>query len=214
MPLAAKIAPLPPKSDRKNRIARVSAKRPKEDKKAKEDRDEEDGIEPEEVPEAETPEAKPSRPDNGTYLSMYFKDMAMLDVLRPEEEFTSAREIETLEIMLWETVLSHAPVIGRVIEAIATVPDYVATAELKALAKSASPRSGAASSVVRRRPIFESGPYFFLSSRICAVIVFHCRVSSPSSRSIAACSAVSSPCSRAICASSSRLRLRSLVSST
>ena len=140
MPLAAKIAPLPPKQDpkgRKNRIARVSAKRPKEDRKAKEDRDEEDGIEPEEVAETETTEAKPSRPDSGTYLSMYFRDMAMLDVLRPEEEFTSAREIETLEIMLWETVLSHAPVIGRVIEAIATVPDYVATSEIKALGRSA-----------------------------------------------------------------------------
>jgi RNA polymerase primary sigma factor len=137
MPLAAKIAPLPLKQDpksRKNRIARVSAKRPKEDRKAKEDRDDEDGIEPEEV---EAAEAKPSRPDNGTYLSMYFRDMAVLDVLRPEEEFTSAREIETLEIMLWETVLSHAPVIDRVLCAIATVPDYAATAEIKALAKSA-----------------------------------------------------------------------------
>jgi RNA polymerase primary sigma factor len=137
MPLAAKIAQLPSKEDpraRKNRIARVSAKRPKEDRKAKEDRDDEDGIEPEEV---EAAEAKPTRPDNGTYLSMYFRDMAMLDVLRPEEEFTSAREIETLEIMLWETVLSHAPVIDRVLCAIATVPDYAATAEIKALAKSA-----------------------------------------------------------------------------
>jgi RNA polymerase primary sigma factor len=132
MPLAAKVAPLPLKSAvRKDRIARVSAKRPKEDK-----REDEDGVEPEEVEPAEV-EAKPTRGDNGTYLSMYFRDMAMLDVLRPEEEFTSAREIETLEIMLWETVLSHAPVIARVIEAIATVPDYVMATEVKALARSA-----------------------------------------------------------------------------
>ena len=49
--------------------------------------------------------------DAGTYLSMYFRDMAELDVLRPEEEFTSAREIEALEIMLWEAVLAHAPAV-------------------------------------------------------------------------------------------------------
>ena len=128
MPLAAKVAQLPLKSDRKNRIARVSAKRPK-----KEETVVEEGVEPEEV---ESAEAKPARGDGGgTYLSMYFRDMAVLDVLRPEEEFTSAREIEALEIMLWETVLSHAPVIGRVLTAIATVPDYAMTAEIKALAK-------------------------------------------------------------------------------
>jgi hypothetical protein len=32
---------------------------------------------------------------------MYFRDMQTLHVLRPEEEFTSAREIEVLEIMVW-----------------------------------------------------------------------------------------------------------------
>ena len=42
----------------------------------------------------------------------------MLDVLRPEEEFTSAREIEALEIMLWEAVLAHAPAVERVLDAI------------------------------------------------------------------------------------------------
>ena len=130
MPVAVKVAPLPPtRQSRKTRVARVSAKRPKEDKREKSDEDEDF----EEATEAVETEAKPQRPDNGTYLSMYFRDMAVLDVLRPEEEFTSAREIETLEIMLWETVLSHAPVIPRLLDAIATVPDYTITPEIKAL---------------------------------------------------------------------------------
>ncbi len=61
---------------------------------------------------------KKARPDGGTYLSMYFKDMAQLDVLRPEEEFNSAREIETLEIMLWESVLAHPPAVEHILVAI------------------------------------------------------------------------------------------------
>jgi RNA polymerase primary sigma factor len=58
------------------------------------------------------------RTDNATYLSMYFRDMAMLEVLRPEEEFTSAREIEALEITLWEAVLAHSPAVEHVLAAI------------------------------------------------------------------------------------------------
>jgi RNA polymerase primary sigma factor len=116
---------------RKGRVARVSAKRPKEDKPKADDDEVEVEVEVEDA-EPET-EAKAQRPDNGTYLSMYFRDMAMLDVLRPEEEFTSAREIETLEIMLWQAVLSHGPVIPRLLEAIATVPDYTTPAEVKTL---------------------------------------------------------------------------------
>src|SRR5262245_155104 len=88
----------PQQTARKSRVARVTAKRPK--------RSEEPEVEAELDEEEEVAE-KPARPDNGTYLSMYFRDMAELDVLRPEEEFTSAREIEALEIMLWEAVLSH-----------------------------------------------------------------------------------------------------------
>ena len=75
------------------------------------------------------------RPDSGTYLSMYFRDMAALDVLRPEEEFTAAREIESLEIMLWETVLSHASAVESIL---AAVEELVALpAEAKAVRKAA-----------------------------------------------------------------------------
>ena len=41
---------------------------------------------------------------------MYFRDMAELDVLRPEQEFETARHIEQLELELWRTLLAFAPV--------------------------------------------------------------------------------------------------------
>ena len=139
MPVAVKVAPLPPtrqsRQERKTRVARVSAKRPKEAKPARDKDDDDTDADVDDIETVETveTEAKPQRPDNGTYLSMYFRDMAVLDVLRPEEEFTSAREIETLEIMLWEAVLSHPPAIARLLDAIATVPDYTMPAEVKTL---------------------------------------------------------------------------------
>ena len=40
--------------------------------------------------------AETSEPSN--FLAMYFREMAELDVLRPEEEFRQAKDIETLEI--------------------------------------------------------------------------------------------------------------------
>jgi RNA polymerase primary sigma factor len=60
--------------------------------------------------------------------------------LRPEEEFTSAREIEALEIMLWEAVLAHAPAVEAVLDAVALVPDFHAHAEVKALRRIAEGR--------------------------------------------------------------------------
>ncbi len=44
-----------------------------------------------------------------SFLSMYFRDMAELEVLRPEEEFETARKIEELELDLWRTLLGYAP---------------------------------------------------------------------------------------------------------
>jgi RNA polymerase primary sigma factor len=116
--------------ERKARVARVAAKRPK--------RDRDDDREPntdEDVEEVEVAAEKPARPDGGTYLSMYFRDMALLDVLRPEEEFGAARELEVLEITLWEQVLGHAPALDRVMEAICGVPDFTEPTEIKALRK-------------------------------------------------------------------------------
>jgi len=44
-----------------------------------------------------------------SFLAMYFRDMAELDVLRPEQEFETAREIEDMEIDLWQTILGFTP---------------------------------------------------------------------------------------------------------
>jgi RNA polymerase primary sigma factor len=119
-------------SSRKNRVARVSAKAAgRATPRRAEDPDQEPGheIDVEAIAGDAEGEAEVSaeirRPDNATYLSMYFRDMAALDVLQPEEEFTSAREIEALEIALWEAVLGHAPAALHVLaalEPIATVP--------------------------------------------------------------------------------------------
>ncbi len=87
-----------------------------------------DAPEPD-APESDAPFAARARPADATYLSMYFRDMAQLDVLRPEEEFTSAREIETLEIMLWDTVLAHAPAVEHVLAAIELVAPLPAEAK-------------------------------------------------------------------------------------
>jgi RNA polymerase primary sigma factor len=44
-----------------------------------------------------------------SFLAMYFRDMAELEVLRPEQEFETARNIEELELDLWRTILGFAP---------------------------------------------------------------------------------------------------------
>ena len=127
-------SPHRPAVDRKNRIARgrrEAAQARSRPTRARRPRSIAEALADGEV-EVEV-EAKPTRPDSGTYLSMYFRDMALLDVLRPEEEFTSAREIETLEIMLWEAVLAHAPALDRLLDAVATVPDYEVPTEVKTL---------------------------------------------------------------------------------
>src|SRR5688500_8167968 len=139
-------------SDRRGRVARVSAKqagRPRNEKKRSQENSEEeidvDAVAVAGDDEGEEVAEKPAaRGDGGTYLSMYFRDMAVLDVLRPEEEFTSAREIEALEIMLWEAVLSHPQAIERVLEAVASVPDFQMPVEAKTLRRMASERDAKA----------------------------------------------------------------------
>jgi RNA polymerase sigma factor (sigma-70 family) len=133
------------------RVARVSAKAAKQPKKPEKtdepeldpealagDADDDADAEPEvaEAAEAATTTTEKKRADSGTYLSMYFRDMAALDVLRPEEEFTSAREIEALEIMLWEAALAYAPAVEHILAAVELVMPTLPT-EAKSLRKSA-----------------------------------------------------------------------------
>jgi RNA polymerase primary sigma factor len=87
-----------------------TAEIPAEDSAA--EREDEDAEETEEVEaiEAQTAGKRKRGEDEPTsFLAMYFRDMAELDVLRPEQEFETAREIEKLELDLWRTILGFAP---------------------------------------------------------------------------------------------------------
>jgi RNA polymerase primary sigma factor len=91
------------------------------------DADADDGDEAVEAPAAKR------RAEGGTYLSMYFRDMAALDVLRPDQELHAAREIEALEMLLWETVLGFPAAVPAVAD---EIERHVAgLAEVKALRK-------------------------------------------------------------------------------
>src|SRR5690348_305541 len=108
-------------STRKHRVARISAKagrRPKATEPPPEPIEPELELEGEAEPEDKPEDKKAARGDAGTYLSMYFRDMATLDVLRPEEEFTSAREIEALEMILWETSLGFPAALAYVCDVV------------------------------------------------------------------------------------------------
>ncbi len=64
------------------------------------------------VDEAEAPVVTPrprAHDEPQSFLAMYFRDMAELQVLKPEQEFETAREIEELELDLWRTLLGYAP---------------------------------------------------------------------------------------------------------
>lgn len=114
---------------------------------------------------------KKARPDGGTYLSMYFKDMAQLDVLRPEEEFNSAREIETLEIMLWESVLAHPSAIEHILVAIEEMVPL--PTEVKALRKAAErpdPKTYAKTAARAARKLrSEDTDHLFIDAALCTV---------------------------------------------
>lgn len=67
--------------------------------------------------------------DQTNFLAKYFRDMAALSVLKPEEEFTAAREIEQLEIAVWQRLFSYPPVVEVVLSVVETcmensVPEF------------------------------------------------------------------------------------------
>ena len=62
--------------------------------------------ETEEVEEGEAT-ARSEESATGNFLALYFKEMAALSVLRPEEEVTAAQEIERLEVALWAAALNN-----------------------------------------------------------------------------------------------------------
>jgi len=91
---------------------------------------------------AATRQNKASKTDGSGYLTMYFRDMAALHVLRPEEEFTAAREIEALEIMLWAQLLALPAMVPIVLDAVEAL--HPGSAEGKALRKAAAEATKAA----------------------------------------------------------------------
>jgi RNA polymerase primary sigma factor len=60
-------------------------------------------------PAAEVQEAEEGSPEGATALAMYFHEMAAHRVLTAEEELRAVREIEELEIRLWQELLAWAP---------------------------------------------------------------------------------------------------------
>jgi RNA polymerase primary sigma factor len=52
---------------------------------------------------------KRKKDDPGNFLATYFREMAALEVLKPEEEFVAARDIEALELLVWERALTYPP---------------------------------------------------------------------------------------------------------
>jgi RNA polymerase primary sigma factor len=61
--------------------------------------------------------------DPRNFLAMYFRDMAALDVLKPEEEFETARKIEEMEIDLWRILLGFVPAVGWVADLVSKAVD-------------------------------------------------------------------------------------------
>jgi RNA polymerase primary sigma factor len=84
-----------------------------------EEEEDEDAGEPQaEVGAVAGQKAKRGDDEPASFLAMYFRDMAELDVLRPEQEFETARNIEEMELDLWRTVLGFAPGTGWVLDVI------------------------------------------------------------------------------------------------
>ncbi len=78
-----------------------------------------------------------SERDQVNFLAMYFREMATLDVLRPEEEFVAARNIEELEIAVWEQLFSYPSIVSYVLKVVETCMDNAIT-EFRSLRRAAT----------------------------------------------------------------------------
>jgi len=52
-----------------------------------------------------------TKDDSTNFLSLYFREMSHLDILKPEEELENAQDIEALEINIWVCLLSQPVVV-------------------------------------------------------------------------------------------------------
>jgi RNA polymerase primary sigma factor len=88
--------------------ASLEAEEAEVDAEPESDSDDDEDFEGE-VEAAGTAKKKRADDEPTSFLAMYFRDMAELDVLRPEQEFETARQIEEMELDLWRTLLGFAP---------------------------------------------------------------------------------------------------------
>ncbi|MGD0835258.1 MAG: sigma-70 family RNA polymerase sigma factor [Polyangia bacterium] len=97
-----------PTADPSTELGMVAEAEPDEADESEDDDDEESQLAADTDEEAAASgSGKPEEPQS--FLAMYFRDMAELSVLKPEQEFETARQIEELEIDLWKALLCYAP---------------------------------------------------------------------------------------------------------
>jgi RNA polymerase primary sigma factor len=95
--------------------------------------------------------------EGATALSLYFREMAMHRVLTADEELVAVREIEELEIVLWERLFSLAPAVDHLISLTekallaASQTVEVPTAAFRALRQAATAAKGTASVATRHK---------------------------------------------------------------
>jgi RNA polymerase primary sigma factor len=115
--------------------------------------EEDEDADGEENEASESP-AKKKRGDEEptSFLAMYFRDMAELDVLRPEQEFETARQIEEMELDLWATLLGFAPGAGWMAD---TIERAVEKPVLEAKAYRAAAERARSKASIQARSRFE-----------------------------------------------------------
>jgi RNA polymerase primary sigma factor len=85
--------------------------------------------------------------DKGSFLAKYFRDMAALDVKAPEQEFRAARELEALEIEIWQAILAHPHALDYALGLVETcmdnsMPEFRTLRRLAAAARSTPGKPG------------------------------------------------------------------------
>jgi RNA polymerase primary sigma factor len=98
-------------------VVQAAAAAEEADEEEAEEKDSEEDKDASQERDGEEAESK-SGEEPQSFLAMYFRDMAELEVLRPEQEFETARHIEQLELELWRMLLGHPPAAGWVADLI------------------------------------------------------------------------------------------------
>ena len=117
--------------------------------------EEDDATDTEEEAPSETADkaARAKFDSSDNFLARYFKEMARLSVLKPEEEFEAAQLIESLETDLWAHLLGHAQLIEVLVSVIAANTETPPEKALASLRRSAATVGSRAGVVARRRHV-------------------------------------------------------------